>query len=742
MVRLSSPLPAWRWVVLAPAALATALLGSCGGGNGRDSGAAKTTLRVEARDADGDRLHYHWRVTAGAVDNRDAPVTTWTLPDSAGLHFAYVTITDGRGGSVEQAYAVSSDGIDNLSTPRRPLDHTPPPVVDFDGALLRLRLFSGVDTRFAPAGGGSAALRRVYQPDVRVQVVHSASGDTVHAGITDLSGEISLPKLPTGQAYEVRCATSEAATPVSCGSFVVGAESAVIALRPALNDAQNLRLFGHVALADGSVCGAQNTFFNLNEAATVELLDAGGTPLARPVRVNRFGDYVIDAAVPLRGALRARITCEGYSRTVDVPAPGNAGYTAAAPVELSHAVANTRPAIVKMVANGPEGNVRGQMVMPIDNAASNRNPGADHFLTYKGKDTALSACLYYRSIGAVRDCDAQGRLIEPITLEDWKRQRGFRPYASGTAEVSALYINRMDLGLVRSMTATQKAADDIAFVVCNNPGPEGSSQAEIDATVDTALANQKLVACVAMEWTPTPGVNGGRPYTKFLTFGPDGVLIPSVNLDGRGEKYLPGTCVACHGGTQYNGQFPDRGNPSGNLGSRFLGFDTANYLFASGKGLTEADQSDAIYRLNQLVAATEPSADTATSKLVQGWYAHGTRVLNKDYVPPAWQAADSQPATAGAARFYREVVGVSCRTCHSALGSRFDWDSLVLSPARAAAHVCGGTADLAVNASMPNALMTRDRVAQKVQADPALAALMTTFLGCSEPLPDPVYARR
>jgi hypothetical protein len=43
---------------------------------------------------------------------------------------------------------------------------------------------------------------------------------------------------------------------------------------------------------------------------------------------------------------------------------------------------------------------------------------------------------------------------------------------------------------------------------------------------------------------------------------------------------------------------------------------------------------------------------------------------------------------------------------------------------------------------MPNALSARDRVAERVQADPALAALMTTFLGCNAPLPDPVYPKR
>ena len=43
---------------------------------------------------------------------------------------------------------------------------------------------------------------------------------------------------------------------------------------------------------------------------------------------------------------------------------------------------------------------------------------------------------------------------------------------------------------------------------------------------------------------------------------------------------------------------------------------------------------------------------------------------------------------------------------------------------------------------MPNALISRDRLADRIDADAALAAWWSTFLGCVTPLPDPVYAKR
>lgn len=724
-------------------ALAAWTLAACNGGTGneRDSGTNKTTLRVEAADADNDAMRYSWRVTAGNIDNVNSSSTVWTLPDGPGLHFAYVTVSDGKGGYTEQVYAVATDALNTPVAAKAPLSHIAPPVSDFDGALLGVRFSTPSDTRFATAAaGGTAVKRMVYLPDMQVQVVRQGSGEVVFNGTTDYRGELSLPKLPTGALYDIRCATSQDAPLSTCSSFTVGAESTTINAQPVLSDARNLRLFGHVALADGSLCGMQNDFFNIRTSATVELQAADGTTLVRPVRVNRFGDYALDAAVPVRGSLKAKITCEGYTRTVDVPAAPAAGYTAAVPVEMSHAIANARPQVVKMVANGPEGNVRGQMVVPFNNASSNSSPGADHFLTYKGQDTALSSCMYYRALGANKGCTPDGKMIDPITFDDWKRARKFSPYTAGNTEVSALYINKMDLNLVRRMTATQTGPSDISFFVCNNPGPFEATQREIDSTIDTALALEKLVACVAMEWSPTVGVNSGRPYTKFLTFGPDGSLLQSINLDGRGEKYIPGTCVACHGGTQYNGRFPERGNPSAFLGSGFQAFDTANYFFGSAPGLNEAAQSDAIYRLNALVAATEPSGTAPVNRTFAGWYPNGSGMQNNQYVPPVWQAADVR--IPGAAKLYREVIGQSCRTCHAAMGARFDWDSVVLTPARSSVHVCGGTEDLVNNASMPNALVTRDRIAEKVRADPELATLMTTILGCSAPLSDPAYARK
>jgi mono/diheme cytochrome c family protein len=730
------------------------VVAACGGkagetGSVANSGPAKTSLSVEASDVDGDTLQYQWRVTAGSIENRNARDTIWTMPDGPGLHFAYVVISDGKGGYVEQQYAVSTDTLGTALPARAPVSRAAPANSESSGAPVRLRfqLPQSDKTDFAAPGGGATARRTIYLPDVQVQVV--SAGTVVFSGVSDLSGEISVPKLDSTQSYDIKCATTQGVVLDTCkGGYSPETVATVVPVSPALSAGRNLRLYGHVGLADGGVCGTQNEFFGVQSAATVQLLQTDGTSLGPAVRVNRFGDYAVDAAVAVQARLKLRVQCESYTTTLDVPASASSGYVSNAPVELSHQIPNTRPRVTKMVANGQDGNVRGQMVeLELAGAQSKVLPSPDHFLTYKGKDTRLSACMYYRSLGAAGDCDAQGNMVAPISFDDWKRQQKFKPFAGSNTEVSANYINKHDLNLVRRMVATSTAPDSMAFYVCNHPGPNGNTQNEVDQVIETGMNDEKRVACVAMEWTASPGVNGGVPFTKFLTFAPDGSLLPSINLDGRGEKYMPGACIACHGGTQYNGRFAEKGNPSPLLGSRFLPFDTANYLFSSRLTLTELAQVDALYSLNQMVRATEKTtadvADTATTRLVDGWYDVG-KTLNKSYVPASWRVDETNAATAGAGRFYREVIGSSCRTCHTALGQRFDWDSLgpLAMKVRAGAHVCGGTADLALNATMPNALVTLNTLSARVKADPGLAALMRTFLGCDTPQPDPAYPKR
>lgn len=718
---------------------ATGLLSACGGGGGgggsNGTGTQNTYLSVQADDANGDALHYQWRVTGGVIENTDAKEVRWSLPKGPGLHFAYVIVSDGKGGYTEQQYAVSSDALNIPADEPAAVTNTPAAVTEFTGASTQLTLTSPDTLDFLPPGGGTRLTRDVYLPDVQVRVLNAGS-TTVATGTSDLFGHVNVPKLASG-SYTVKCTSLAGHTERDCGGFTVTSDSEQAFMSPALPGTQNLRLFGHVALSDGGICGIRNSFAGLESAATVQLLQSDDTVLTTPVRVNAYGDYAIDAAVAINAALKLRVRCEALTQDSTVPSDGS-GYASTRPIEVSVVLPNARPSVRRLLAVGPEGNVRGQPILPDSTAHSASLPGAEQFLTYKGQDSRQSSCAYYKSFGAVGACDSQGNPTAAISFNDWKRARKLSPYNGLNAETSATYVNKMDLNLVRRMVATKVASNDIAFYVCNHPGPLTTSQLEVDQVIDTALSDLKQVACVAMEFAVTPGTNNNQPFTKFLTFGPDGRLLLSINLDGRGEKFMPGACVACHGGSQYRGSFPSIGTPSPNLGSNFLPFDTGNFLFASRSDLTEPMQSAAIKALNYLVkdTATVTQPGGAITALVDGWYSGGTSdSLDKEYLPSFWAGN----GTTGAAAFYKGIVARSCRTCHAAMREQFNWDDRT---PYGLSYLCGGTASLATNAAMPNALITADRWIQNIQSDATLSAVTASFLGCSGPSADPVYPRR
>jgi mono/diheme cytochrome c family protein len=344
------------------------------------------------------------------------------------------------------------------------------------------------------------------------------------------------------------------------------------------------------------------------------------------------------------------------------------------------------------------------------------------------------------------------------------------PNALTPYQTSAVFINKTDLNLTRDHHMAQAGSGRVAAYVCNHLGPPPGddpadptglypSQATVDKVIANARAGENLVACVAMDRgangfaDPVIGVTGlpvlnpfsDTPYTRFMIFGPNGELLPSVNLDGRGEKFVPGACVACHGGRFYLDIKDAKNNPfaypdkrfflhfGGDLGAYFLPFDVGNFAFASGDGKLE----EPLFTLNEFVldsvdraiattnSANRPDGSTDQkdetmqgdyfSRLFAGWYPPTKPFFEFDteYVYSPTYGADSD-------RFYRDVIARSCRTCHVVIAGK-NWDlqqppgtdSINFNPGRridSNLFVCGDRADAPLlSHAMPNSLVTSDR---------------------------------
>jgi hypothetical protein len=315
---------------------------------------------------------------------------------------------------------------------------------------------------------------------------------------------------------------------------------------------------------------------------------------------------------------------------------------------------------------------------------------ANYFLTAHGEDTAQSACQYYGAVGAATStesatgqCDQTGNFLPAFTFAQWESSAGF---SASNGVPSTYFINAVDLNLTRehrSVIPTSGSTSYAAYV-CNHlpavdssgnlvtvslPTPTPTEQALVDIAISNAVAGKNLVACVAMDYI-TDG--NGAQYTRFFAFGPSGQLLPSVNLDQRGEKYLPGACIACHGGSTYmKAQSPL-------LDAYFLPYDTGNFAFSDQPGFTEADQASQIHSLNSnlltgpLSTVSPSGVTTATVDLINGWF--GPQGFA--YVPPAWPNTTAGTSGFTYSKIYTDVVARSCRTCHTAQSAAFNWDAL------------------------------------------------------------------
>ncbi|MDF0665809.1 MAG: hypothetical protein P0119_07000 [Nitrospira sp.] len=783
---------------------------SCGSGNSENSPTSSgnpptpigTTVQVsvEATDPDRDQLHYRWAATEGTINNVDAPNTTWVVPRGSGLQFAYVLVSDDKGGYTESRAAALTFADVASETP---FNFTPPtnipPTTGFAWGTLYYHR--------------TATSRNVYLPGVSISV---AGNSTSVTATTDLKGEFFIPNLPFG-SYSATYSLPggiQGTFPFSVTRNSLptspSAESYVRVVVPG----GALRIAGHVSLADGSLCGIRNEFFTNStqpnsltgpRSATVELLNTSNQSLSEVVPVNHYGDFFITRSQgQFEGFPNARllVRCEqAPDKIVNLTVPVS-GDIITLPIIIDAssdpATPNNRPIISKMtVALGGADKSRPDLPKPTTLLPEmDLAPGDDVFLTYKGIDTRKGACAYYHKIGAVQGCDEDGfPTSEQLTLDQWKKTVNLSPFHNGNPaepEFKAIYVNKQDLNLTRDMQGIKLQDGTLAYNVCNYPGPQNvndplgaptrigdETQPDINLAIDNARRGIGKVVCVAMDYSEARGV-------RFYTFGPSGKLLLSVSLDGRREKFMPGTCVACHGGDNYGGKFPDDyspTNPTGsghaNLGSYFLPFDVANFYFStSDSSLSRKALLSPLRRMNELLAsvpdnaATKPIVADLKSLITTRWYPSTN--TNNEQTNPAPSVYSTQPTSLNgvtcaschssgtpgtsvpgpyqAEEKHAAAIAPSCQVCHTSnyqvadpIGTGSPRISFLERPPahylrgsnsapRGPHSVCGGSSDLKMNHAMPNALSAFERFWLKKGTDQPTALFSIPSPGTGQQL--------
>ncbi|HTE41101.1 MAG TPA: hypothetical protein VK629_09730, partial [Steroidobacteraceae bacterium] len=329
------------------------------------------------------------------------------------------------------------------------------------------------------------------------------------------------------------------------------------------------------------------------------------------------------------------------------------------------------------------------------------------------RDSKEAASAYYEALDRY-EINA-GRSAKS-TMDVWLESHKFdRKIQNWNSDFHAVYTNNYDLGFGRDMymrfgdcdsgvsaqSLVQRVRDqqplgqqflnqfvgqcDVAAIVVNY------------ADVEAAAKKLNPIVAVAMEYSKGPDAGRGKRFVKFYTFAPDrrdGVYrrISSVNLDRRGEQYMPQACVVCHAGTPntktvyYSAAQPSQSDVDVN--ATFLPWDLDSLLYSDTDPGFSRDSRNAVlkaqfarhaqeaqlkglnvsayltYDANHRVAGRYALAD----ELVEKWYG-GPGLPNSKFgdadIPAGWAREGSSNNPMDSEAIYRNVFARNCRMCHA-----------------------------------------------------------------------------
>lgn len=272
------------------------------------------------------------------------------------------------------------------------------------------------------------------------------------------------------------------------------------------------------------------------------------------------------------------------------------------------------------------------------------------------------------------------------TLNGWKVANGF----DQGDETYVVFRDTKDLGYGRSMFARRRDDGGIAVFVDNyiiglgGKSPANYGKLNVHAAVDQN--RDYHVGTNAIEFSPIDSEDPDSPFVmKFFTFRPqdengEQQRLLEADLDGRGIKPVPTTCIACHGGAllplDRDGKFQLQALQT----AKYNQLEVDTFEYSDLPGFTKDDQEQNLKQLNQFIFEAFSkqkeqsdvkghwSADFAM-ELSQGRYGgdFSAERYDADFVPIGWRQNGSRPD--GVETLYKSVVEPHCISCHSLRGT-------------------------------------------------------------------------
>lgn len=282
------------------------------------------------------------------------------------------------------------------------------------------------------------------------------------------------------------------------------------------------------------------------------------------------------------------------------------------------------------------------------------------------------------------------------TLDKWKAANGF---GSGTGtEINVIFGDVRDLGYGRNLTFRQNTNGTVVANVENYFVEAAAGYTYSRINLDAAILKDQRQHAGTNAIEVTPGPNGGPSFAKFYTFDPGtGNRRMTINMDGRGEKAMPGPCISCHGGRGDALTPPDANGKRlfnlvqnalsqtrGDVQARLHLLEPDTFDYSTVAGFSRAEQEAKMKAINKMVLCTYPIAKPSSfpedacrpAANLNEWQgvaalqvknAYGgdglpNAVFEDTYVPNSWLVA-------GQSTLYKEVVATSCRACHNLRGT-------------------------------------------------------------------------
>lgn len=308
-----------------------------------------------------------------------------------------------------------------------------------------------------------------------------------------------------------------------------------------------------------------------------------------------------------------------------------------------------------------------------------------------GIDTNASIILENSRISSLTYAQAYYTTVDPnnerTTLSQFKSLNGF----DNGADNHIIFRDEIDLGYGRDMYLKSNDDGNFAFYVENYVVQlsEGDVSTYAALSLDAAISTNPEfhISTNAIEYSPIdPNDPNSEKILKFFTYSPVNSnnikeRATSIDLDGRGEKFMPTACLVCHGGSLYplntDGSFSVDALRTPKLNS----LNTEHFAFSEQSGFTEIDQQSAIKAMNQLVHTSYNNLKNLDRNTQAKWSADfaidissgayngdfSTDSYDQDYIPSGWTQNENRPD--GVERLYNEVVKEHCIACHSIRGS-------------------------------------------------------------------------